>query len=284
MKYAEDFVKRVTSTVMERRCSARQAEHLLGVPRKTIGRWLKRHLGKLPYWFSRAPKNVRNRTQPALLSRLRQLLTQGKTVVETWIAVGRRVCLRTVHRWKRAWFPPIEKPKIKPKRYNRRKIGSLMHTDWAVKRIKTGKRCCFTFYVDDATRRLWGTRAYAKADQKNTFDAQRRVRRATRFRAVLTDCGKAYSKQWNAKCKLFDIKPIHTRPYNPKCNGKAEAVVKKIKRFLARFVVRDLAHANRLLRRFERQYNRTPHSSLKYLTPLQMYKLKRAAGDISAVT
>ena len=52
MKYAEEFVKRVVDTVLERRCSARQAERLLGVPRRTVGRWLKRRLGQLPYWFS----------------------------------------------------------------------------------------------------------------------------------------------------------------------------------------------------------------------------------------
>lgn len=284
MKYAEEFVKRVVSIVLERRCSAREAERLLGVPRKTIGRWLKRRLGRLPIWFSRAPKNVRNKTSPKILSKLRKLLNQGKSAIVAWVELGQRICLRTVQRWKRAWFPPVVKPKIKPKRYNRRKIGSLAHTDWAVKRIKNGKRCCFTFYVDDATRRLWGTRAYPKADQINTFDAQRRVRRAMRFKAVLTDCGKVYSKQWNAKCKSLHMKPIHTRPYNPKCNGKAEAIVKKIKRFLARYVVQDISHANRLLRRFERRYNRTPHGSLKYKTPLQFFRIKQTAGDISAVT
>lgn len=284
MKYTEEFVKRVVTTVLERRCSAREAERLLGVPRKTIGRWLKRHLGKLPYWFSRAAKHVRNRTPAGILTRLRKLLRKGKSAILSWIALGKRVALRTVQRWNKKWFPPVKPVKVKPKRYQRRKIGSLSHTDWATKRIKNGKRCCITFYVDDATRRLYGTHAYPKADQVNTFDALRRVRRATRFKAVLTDCGKVYSKQWAAKCKILHVKPVHTRPYNPKCNGKAEAVVKKIKRFLSRFIVCDLAHANRLLRRFEREYNRTPHGSLKYLTPLQVYRIKQAAGDISAVT
>ncbi|MBI3588350.1 hypothetical protein HY095_04090, partial [Candidatus Micrarchaeota archaeon] len=72
MKYAEELVKRVVATVLERRCSAREAERLLGVPRKTIGRWLKRKSGTLPYWFSRAAKRVRNRTPEGVLSRLRK--------------------------------------------------------------------------------------------------------------------------------------------------------------------------------------------------------------------
>lgn len=284
MKYVQEVVKTVVATVVERRCSARQAERLLGIPRKTIGRWLKRHLGALPYWFSRAAKRVRNRTRKLLLERMRKLLRQGKSAVVTWLAIGKRVCLRTVQRWKAKWFPPVKTPRVKSKRYQRRKALSLAHTDWGVKRIANGVRCCFTFWEDDATRRLYACRAYPKADQSNTFDALRRARRTARFKSVLTDCGRVYSKQWAAKCKKLHIKPSHTRPYNPKCNGKAEAVVKKIKRFLRGYTVRDIAHANRLLKRFLRKYNNTPHGSLKYQTPLQTYRYKQTTGDISAVT
>ena len=284
MKYAEDFVNRVVNTIIRKLCSAREAERLLDIPRKTIGRWLKRRLGKLPYWFSRAAKNVRNRTAKPLLKKLRKLLRTGMGAVLAWLALSKRVALRTVQRWKRKWFPPVELVKKKPKRYNRRKAFSLGHTDWATKRVKHGKKCKFTFYIDDATRKLFGLRAYAKADQTNTFDALRRARKTARFKAVLTDCGRVYTKQWKAKWKRFRVKAIHTRPFNPQCNGKAEAVVKKVKRFLRGYVVQDIAHANRLLRRFLREYNNTPHGSLKYLTPNQVFRIKRTAGDISAVT
>ncbi len=284
MKYETEFVKRLVATVLQRRCSAREAERLLDVPRKTLGRWLKRHLGKLPYWFSRAAKNVRNRTPRSVLSQLRKLLKQGKSAVLTWIAVKKQVCLRTVQRWKAKWFPPLKPVKEKSKRYQRRKALSLAHTDWATKRIKNGKRCCFTFWIDDATRRLYALHAYSKADQVNTFDALLRARKRAHFKSVLSDCGRVYTKQWKAKCTRFKMKAIHTRPYNPKCNGKAEALVKKVKRFLRGYVVRDVAHANRLLARFERAYNRTPHGSLKYQTPLQVYTAKQTAGDIWAVT
>lgn len=284
MKYEREFVKRIVSTILERKCSAREAERLLGVPRKTLARWLKRTLGALPIWFSRAAKRVVNRTPQNVLLQIRALLKKGVSAVLVWLEFREQVCLRTVQRWKSKWFPPAKPVKEKGKRYERRKIGSLLHTDWATKRIKNGKRCCITFYVDDASRRLYATRAYKKADQVNTFDALRRVRHAVKFKAVLTDCGKVYSKQWGVKCKNFNVKPIHTRPYNPKCNGKAEAVVKKVKRFLRGYVVRDVHHANRLLARFERAYNRTPHGSLKYQTPLQVYTAKQTNGDICAVT
>ena len=166
MKYGKDFVKRVVATVLERRCSARQAERLLGVPRKTIGRWLQRQLGQLPYWFSRAAKRVRNRTPKGVLGELRRLLQAGKSAVEAWFAEGKRVSLRTVQRWKARWFPPVKTKRV-VMRYERRKALSLMHTDWAVKRVADGKRCCFTFYADDATRRLYACRAYKKASLQN---------------------------------------------------------------------------------------------------------------------
>lgn len=283
MKYAEQFVNSVVAAVSRQRCSARQAERLLGVPRKTIARWLSRALGALPFWFSRAPKRVPNRTPQGVLDKMLAFLEEGKSSVITWLALKGQACLRTVQRWKSKWFPLVQL-KVKPRRYERRKVHSLSHTDWAVKRIREGKRCCFTFYVDDASRRLYACRAYSSANQENTLDAFNTARKHAPFRAVLTDCGRVYTKTFGGACHEAGVKSIHTRPYNPQCNGKAEAVVKKIKRFLSKFEVRDLEHANRLLRRFEFEYNRTPHSSLKYQTPLQRYKEKQAVGDISAVT
>ncbi|MBI4181743.1 MAG: transposase [Candidatus Aenigmarchaeota archaeon] len=92
-----------------------------------------------------------------------------------------------------------------------------------------------------------------------------------------------YTKAWGELCRDAGTKPIHTRPYNPQCNGKAEAVVKKVKRYLNRFEVRDLDHANQLFGEYQKEYNRTPHSSLKYQTPLRVYRAKRRAGDIWGV-
>ena len=99
---------------------------------------------------------------------------------------------------------------------------------------------------------------------------------------MLTDNSRQYHKNFDAQ--LANIKHIRTRTHNPKCNGKAEAVIKKIKHYLNKFVVRNIAHANMLLSRFEREYNNTPHSSLKYLTPNQVFSDKQKNGAICAVT
>lgn len=283
MRYEDEFVKRIVKTILDGVCSIRAASMTLGVPRSTIGRWVKRARQGLPTRFKRAAKSVWNRTSERLLDKLKQSLASGKTVVEAWTNISKKVSLRTIERWKDLWFPQIEEKKV-CKRYVRKKAFSLMHTDWGVKRIKDGKRGCFTFHIDDATRRLYALAAYSQANQENTNDALHKAHKSSGgFKAVLSDCGKVYTKSFGEECKALDVKSVHTRPYNPKCNGKAEAVVKKVKAFLKHYYIRDLEHMNEVLKQFQKQYNNTPHSGIKYLTPLQMFKAKQSSGLIWAV-
>lgn len=283
MKYEEEFVKRIVKTITDGICSIREASRLLGVPRSTTARWVKRTKQGLPTRLRRSAKCVWNRTSSEVLNMLKNSLASGKTVVQAWVAVGKKISLRTIERWNAAWFPQADERKP-CKRYVRRKAFSLMHTDWAVKRIKDGKRTCFTFHEDDATRRLYSLQAYKQANQENTNDTLRRAHKETGgFKAVLSDCGRVYTKSFGEECKGIGVKSVHTRPYNPKCNGKAEAVVKKVKRFLNRFVVRDLDHMNELLKQFQKEYNNMPHSSLKYMTPLEVFRAKQSSGLIWAV-
>lgn len=278
MKYGDEFVK----NILDSSASGRAVERTLGVPRKTVYRWRKRVNQGFPARFKRSAKRVWNKAKRKLLKRLKRLLKQTQSSILAWVELG-KLCLRTVQRYKRLWFPPQPRPKRKIKRYERRKVFSLMHTDWGVKRIKKGVRCCFSFYEDDASRKLFALRAYNRATLENTLDNLKQAKRETGgFKAVLTDCGGVYRKNFDAQ--MNGIKHIRTRPHNPKCNGKAENIVKKAKRFLSHYTVRNIAHANALLSRFQREYNNTPHSSLKYRTPNQVYRYKRKNGVISAVT
>lgn len=283
MKYGDEFVKRLIGPVKAGLCSIREASMHLGVSRSTIARWVKRDKQGLPTRFKRSAKRVWNRTSEEVLDKLKESLAFGKTVVEAWTGVGRKISLRTIERWKDLWFPQIKEKKV-CKRYVRKKAFSLMHTDWGVKRIKDGKRGCFTFHIDDATRRLYALAAYSQANQENTNDALHRAHKSSGgFKAVLSDCGKVYTKAFGVECRALDVKSVHTRPYNPKCNGKAEAVVKKVKAFLKHYYIRDLEQMNELLKQFEKQYNNTPHSGIKYLTPLELFRAKQSSGLIWAV-
>jgi len=283
MGYAVDIVNIAVARVLEDHRSVREVAEFLHIGRAAIGRWVKRVKAGLPTHLSSAPKQVHNRTGEDILQRIKKLLGEGAGTIKTWAEAGKKICIRTVQRWKAKWFPQIKK-KEKSRRYERKRALSLAHTDWGTKRINEGKRCCFTFYVDDATRRLYATRAYPSASLDNTIDAFAAARAEAYFEAVLSDCGKVYQNTYMGLCASDGTKSIHTRPYNPKCNGKAEAVVKKIKRFLSKYEIKDIEHANELLRQFEHEYNRLPHSSLKYKTPLEVFRAKQAAGAICGVT
>ena len=281
MMYSNDFVEKIVDRLMSGDMSIREFEKAIKVPRKTLSRWLKRKLAGQPVRFKRAAKMVWNKTVQPVLDKMKALLEEGLSTTLTWLKMRKR-CLRTVQRYNKQWFPPAPKLKVKSKRYERKHALSLMHTDWAVKRILNGVRCCFSFYEDDATRKLFALKAYPRATLVNTLDNLERAKKQTGgFKAVLSDNGRVYMKNFDAQ--LDGIKHIKTRIHNPKCNGKAEAVVKKVKRFMNRFEVRDLEHANQLFSRYRREYNNTPHSSLKYLTPKEVFRAKQRTGLVWAV-
>lgn len=276
MKYTIELIDMVVARLLSGEVSQREIERVLRVPRKTTSRWLKRKIAGEPARSKPIPKNVRNKTPQGVLNKARILFEQKKSAIIVWIALKQYVCLRTIQRYKAKWFPTKPKEKIVSRRYERRKALSLMHTDWATKRIKEGKRCCFSFYEDDASRKLFALHAYPRATLENTVHNLNLAKKQSHgFKAVLSDNGRQYAKNYDAQ--LIGIKHLRTRVHNPKCNGKAEAVVKKVKRFLKQFVVRDIAHANSLLSRYQREYNRTPHTSLKYQTPNQVFKNKQKA-------
>ena len=278
MKYDNEFVKRIVDSP----ASGRKIQETLGVSRKTIYRWRNRVIHSLPARFKRAAKRIWNKLCKRFQRRIKRLLQETESSIQAWCKF-RKVCLRTIQRYKKHWFPKQLKPKTKSKRYERRKVFSLMHTDWGIKRIKQGVRCCFSFYEDDASRKVYALKAYSKANLENTIDNLEQAKKETGgFKAVLTDCGGVYRKNYDTN--MNGIKHIRTRPYNPKCNGKAEAVVKKIKRYLNKFEVQNIEHANKLLKKFQTQYNDMPHSSLKYLSPNQVYSDKQKNGVICAVT
>lgn len=282
MIYADNVVENIVARLVSGEVRVCELARVVGIPRGTVSRWFKRKLSGQPTRFKRAAKKVWNKTVQPVLDEMNALLKKGLSTTLTWLKMRKR-CLRTVQRYNKQWFPPKIEPKSKPKRYERKHVLSLMHTDWAVKRVKDGVRCCFSFYEDDASRKLFALRAYPRATLVNTFDNFERAKKQTGgFKAVLSDNGRVYMKNFDAQ--LGGIKHIKTRVHNPKCNGKAEAVVKKVKKYLNRFEVKNLEHANVLLSRYECEYNNTPHSSLKYKTPNQVFRDKQRNGAISAVT
>lgn len=165
MKYSDEFVKRIVDSP----ASGWKIQETLGVSRKTVYRWKNKVTHGLSVRFKRVAKRVWNKTCKRIQRRIKHLLQETESAIQAWCKF-RKICLRTVQRYEKQWFP--KQPKLKPKvrKYERKHVFSLMHTNWGVKRIKNGIRCRFSFYEDNATRKLFALKAYSRTTLINTLD------------------------------------------------------------------------------------------------------------------
>jgi transposase InsO family protein len=88
---------------------------------------------------------------------------------------------------------------------------------------------------------------------------------------VLSDNAKAYhSHRWQDTCLQLRIARRYTRPYTPRTNGKAEALIKTMLREWAyRYAYPSSHHRTRALAGWTRWYNRRrPHGSLGGRPPI----------------
>ena len=88
---------------------------------------------------------------------------------------------------------------------------------------------------------------------------------------VLSDNAKAYhSHLWHDTCAELGIQRRFTRPYTPRTNGKAEALIKTMLREWAyRYAYPSSHHRSRALSGWTRWYNKhRPHGSLDGKPPI----------------
>jgi transposase InsO family protein len=91
-------------------------------------------------------------------------------------------------------------------------------------------------------------------------------------RRVLSDNGSAYrSGAWRKACRTLDLRPIRTRPYTPRTNGKAERFIQTLCREWAYgMAFQTSEERKRWLPRYLRLYNdRRCHMALGGLSPQQ---------------
>jgi len=91
-------------------------------------------------------------------------------------------------------------------------------------------------------------------------------------RRVLSDNGSSYrSGEWRKACSALDLKPIRTRPYTPRTNGKAERFIKTLLgEWAYAMAFQTSEERKRWLPRYLRLYNdRRCHMALGGLTPQQ---------------
>jgi transposase InsO family protein len=95
--------------------------------------------------------------------------------------------------------------------------------------------------------------------------------RGIRVWRVLTDNGSAYrSHAFRATCQRFRIRPMRTKPYTPRTNGKAERLIKTLLHEWAYAIPYTSSRARTAaLPRWLAYYNgRRPHGALNGQTPL----------------
>ena len=91
-------------------------------------------------------------------------------------------------------------------------------------------------------------------------------------RRVLSDNGSAYrSGAWRKACKALDFRPIRTKPYTPRTNGKAERFIQTLCREWAYGMsFQNSEERKRWLPRYLRLYNqRRCHMAFSGLSPQQ---------------
>lgn len=137
--------------------------------------------------------------------------------------------------------------------------------------------------IDDATRYDVGSRAYQR--HENSHDAHDVLTRAIQEHGapqeVLSDNSKAFNQLRSGSIGAVEIylasqgsMPITGLPGKPTTQGKNERSHRTLQRFLKANKPQDLAHVQKLIRRYREHYNqRRPHQSLNQATPQTAWEL-----------
>jgi transposase InsO family protein len=183
-------------------------------------------------------------------------------------------------------------PRPDPVRYERERPGELLHVD--TKRLgrfhQVGKRILHDgvrrspragwhhlhVAVDDHTRIAYCEVLAGQGAEHSCAFLERAVgwfrsAHGIDIERVLSDNGHAYrSHAWRDLCERLQIERRRTRPYTPRTNGKAEALIGTMLREWAwRYAYPSSAHRTRALAGWVRWYNRRrPHSSLGNRPPI----------------
>jgi len=240
--------------------SLTEAAAAAGVSERTAAKWVGRFKAEGDAGLldrSSAPKRIPHRTPAARVASIKALRRLRMTAAE--IAEALRMALSTVSAWlkrvglgKRSRLEPAEPPN----RYERRHPGELVHLD--VKKLgrilRPGHRVTgikrqqskridgrltgvagWEFVhvcVDDYTRLAY-VEVLADELAQTAIGFLRRAiawfaEHGVTIRAVLSDNGCCYRRRFSEACAALGLRHLHTRPYRPRTNGKAERFIQTL--------------------------------------------------------
>lgn len=196
---------------------------------------------------------------------------------------------KVLRRWGCSRLPRPERDPVR--RYERQRPGELLHVDTkklgrfhivgkrilkdGVQRSRAAGWQHLHIAIDDHSRLAY-TEVLAGQDKHACAAFLRRAvawyaQQGIQVERVLSDNAKAYhSHHWRDTCLELKIGRRYTRPYTPRTNGKAEALIKTMLREWAyRYPYPSSQHRTRALAGYTRWYNRRrPHGSLGGKPPI----------------
>jgi transposase InsO family protein len=282
--------------------SLKAAAEAAGCSERTAAKWLARFRAGDQVLEDRCSRPHRSPTQlPERLVRAIEALRRLRmTAAEIAEAFG--LALSTVSLWlkrvglgKRSRLDPPEPPN----RYERRHAGELVHVD--VKKLGRilaaghrvtgvrGSRVTQTtangrgrgvagwefvhVCVDDHSRLAYVEVLGDECAQTAIEFLGRAIawfaEHGIELRAVLSDNGSCYRRRFSEACRALGLKHLHTRPYRPRTNGKAERFIQTlINEWAYARVYGTSAERTAQLPRWLSHYNfRRPHGSLGHRPP-----------------
>jgi len=220
---------------------------------------------------------------------LRQRTNAGPLVIAAICGRPASTVGKVLRRWGCSRLPRPERDPVI--RYERARPGELVHVD--TKKLGrfhvVGKRILrdgvnrsrragwqhLHIAIDDHTRLAYAEVLAGQDKHACAAFLRRAVAWYTdhgiRVERVLSDNAKAYkSRPWRKGCAQHRIRRRYTRPYTPRTNGKAEALIKTMLREWAyRYTYPSSHHRSRALAGWMRWYNRhRPHGSLGGRPPI----------------
>ena len=282
--------------------SLKAAAEAAGCSERTAAKWLARFRAGDRALEDRCSRPHRSPTKlPERLVRAIEALRRLRmTAAEIAAAFG--LALSTVSAWlkriglgKRARLDPPEPPN----RYERRHPGELVHVD--VKKLGRilaaghrvtgfrGSRVTQTtakgrgrgvagwefvhVCVDDHSRLAY-VEVLGDECAETAIDFLGRavawfVEQGIEVRALLSDNGSCYRRRFSEACRALGLKHLHTRPYRPRTNGKAERFIQTlINEWAYARVYGTSAERTAQLPSWLSHYNfRRPHGSLGHRPP-----------------
>jgi len=281
--------------VKEQGLSPEAAAVACGAHRSTGYRWLARFdeagweglVDRPP-----VPRRQQRRLSPeaeAEILAVRRVTNAGQAVIAAITGRPASTVGKVLRRWDCSRLPRPERDPVR--RYERERPGELVHVD--TKKLGrfhvVGKRILkdgvhrnraagwqhLHVAIDDHSRLAY-TEVLAGQDRAACAAFFRRAvawytEQGITVERVLSDNAKAYhSHLWRDTCHDLGIARRYTRPYTPRTNGKAEALIKTMLREWAyRYAYPSSHHRSRALAGWTRWYNRRrPHGSLGGKPPI----------------